>query len=85
MALRAASAVKKVPTAAMMIRFQSTLMKGGDEAQYIFQQEEKRKEQLRANLEKILAMYDENPEKQEIIEKLCELRIPLDYYCILYY
>jgi hypothetical protein len=74
-ALRAVAAVKKAPTASMMVRFQSTILDGkerGDEARFIRQQEEARKASLRANLEKILAMHDDHPEKQEIIEKLCE-------------
>ena len=74
-AFRAVTAAKKAPTVSMMVRFQSTVLDGkerGDEARFIRQQEEDRKASLRANLEKILAMNDENPEKQEIIEKLCE-------------
>lgn len=77
-ALRAVAAAKKAPIAPIMtVRFQSTgtLLDGrekGDEARYIRQQEEARKSTIRANLEKILAMNDEDPEKQEIIEKLCE-------------
>ena len=69
--LGAASAAKKAPFVPMMSRF-STILKRDNESHYILQQEEQRKQALRANLEKIMGMNDEDPEKQEIIEKLCE-------------
>ena len=56
-------------------RFQSTLIDAkekGDENRYFRAQEEAKKAELRANLEKVLAMNDADPEKQEIIEHLCE-------------
>lgn len=74
--LRAAtSAVAKKNVAPMLARFQSTLIDGkekAEESRYIRAQEEARKAELRANLEKVLAMSDESEEKQSIIAELCE-------------
>ena len=67
---------KAAVVAPLNVRFQSTLIDAkekGDENRYFRAQEEARKAELRANLEKVLAMNDSDPEKQEIIEHLCEL------------
>jgi hypothetical protein len=44
----------------------------GEEARYIRQQEEARKAEIRAKLEKVLAMEEGSAEKQEIIDQLGE-------------
>ena len=74
---RAATSVvaKKSNVAPVFARFQSTLIDGkekAEESRYIRAQEEARKAELRANLEKVLAMSDESEEKQSIIAELCE-------------
>ena len=74
--LRAAtSTVTKKSVAPVFARFQSSLIEGkekAEESRYIRAQEEARKAELRANLEKVLAMSDESEEKQNIIAELCE-------------
>ena len=75
--LRAATSAvtKKTIVAPVFARFQSSLIDGrekAEESRYIRVQEEARKEALRANLEKVLAMSDESEEKQSIIAELCE-------------
>ena len=44
----------------------------GEEARYIRQREEARKAEIRAKLEKVLAMEEGSAEKQEIIDQLGE-------------
>ena len=74
--LRAVTSFSKSNVVApLTVRFQSTLVNAkekGDEDRYFRIHEEARKAEIRANLEKVLAMNDADPEKQEIIEHLCE-------------
>lgn len=51
----------------------STLLdkkEGAEEARYIRDIENRRKEEIRANVERILAMEDSHEEKQELVELL---------------
>ena len=74
---RATAAVVAAKTPAVAARpaavcMMSTLVERekGEEARYIRQQEEARKAEIRAKLEKVLAMEEGSAEKQEIIDQL---------------
>jgi len=64
--VRSQAAVKLAP------RFSTLLEKkeGAEEARYIREMENRRKEEIRANVERILAMEDSREEKQELVELL---------------
>ena len=69
----ASVAAKKVATARpAAVCVMSTLVERekGEEARFIRQHEEARKAEIRAKLEKVLAMEEGSAEKQEIIEQL---------------
>lgn len=71
-----APVMKRVVRSAAMPKFAprfSTLLdkkEGAEEARYIRDIENRRKEEIRANVERILAMEDSHEEKQELVELL---------------
>lgn len=70
-----------VPAVSQVSNFSSLAKKElGDEAAYIRKQESQREAEIRADLDRILALEDDNVEKQELMEHIEEAKKPETFF-----